>query len=226
MERDELNALIKRITREVLFRLEQAQPQDETVRGTVVLVSSYVPSPRSALSRIKEIYGESDIEFINFGTDFTPLFEKATHATEENRDEVVAKIAEAANVVLITPKISVLSIIADGDDEGFLEHLMIRALLWGRNVGILLDFQPPRFKRNTFFEKVVTVTETLTDMGIRIMSYKCATEKGGRALTLVTEADVMDAFRKKEKELFAASGAIVTPSAKDKARELGIIINY
>jgi len=226
VEKEELGALVKRITQEVLLRLEQAKPVDETVKGTVVLVSSYVPSPKSALSRIKEVYGSEGVEFINFGTDFTPIFEKAMHATEENRDEVLAKVAEAANIVLITPKISVLSTIAEGNDEGFLEHLMIRSLLWGRNVGILLDFRPPRFKRNTFFEKVVTVTETLTDMGIRIMSYKCSTEKGANALTLVTEQDVMDAFRKKEKDILAASGAIVTPSAKDKAKELGININY
>lgn len=226
MNKEELSLLIKRITQEVLYRIEQAKPVDETVKGTLVLVSSYVPSPKTALARIKEIYGSDGIEFINFGTDFTPLFEKAGHYNGQNADEILKKAAEAKNIVLITPKISLLDRIGKGEDEGFLEHLIIRSLLWGRNTGIMLDFQPPHFKRNTFFEKVLDVLETLTDMGIRTFSYAVSTPGGERALTLVTEQDVMDAYRNKHSEVLAASGAIVTPAAKDKAKELDIEINY
>lgn len=199
---------------------------DETVKGTLVLVSSYVPSPKTALNRIKEIYGNDGIEFINCGTDFTPIFEKAGHYNGQNADEIFKKAAQAANIVIITPKISLLDRIAKGDDEGFLEYLVIRSLLWGRKTGILLDFQPPHFKRNTFFEKVNDVLEALTDMGIRTFSYAVSTPEGDSALTLVTEQDVMDAYINKLNEIRAASGAIVTPAAKDKAKELGIDINY
>ncbi len=221
-----MRALVKRITQEVLYRIEQAQVRDETVQGTVVLVSSYVPSPKSALARIKEVYGSDNVEFLNFGTEFTPLFEKAVNADEQPRDEIIEKVASAANVVIVTPRINLLAGIAEGEDDGLVEFLAMRALLWGRNVNVLLDFQPPRFKRNTFFEKVVTVVNTLEDMGIKIMSYKCAAPEGTDALGLVTEQDVMNAFAGKKKMIRAAAGAIVTPSARDKAKELNITINY
>lgn len=226
MNKEELSLLVKRITQEVLYRINQAKPVDETVKGTLVLVSTYIPSPKTALNRVKEIYGEDAIEFVNFGTDFTPLFENADRYNGENADDILKKAAEAANIVLITPKISLLEKIAKGDDSGFLEHVIIRSLLWGRNTGIMLDFVPPQFKRNTFFEKILDVLNTLTDMGIRTFSYTVSSPAGQRALTLVTEQDVMDAYRAKQDSVLAASGAIVTPAAKDKANELGVNINY
>ena len=64
---------------------------------------------------------------------------------------------------------------------------------------MLLDFKPPRFKRNTFFEKIVTVIETLGDMGVEVLSYQCSVAKDGERLTLVTENEVVAAYKTKEK---------------------------
>ena len=52
MSREELNALINRITQEVLYRLKELEPADENVSGTVVIVSSFIPSPKTALETI------------------------------------------------------------------------------------------------------------------------------------------------------------------------------
>jgi hypothetical protein len=61
-------------------------------------------------------------------------------------------------------------------------------------------------------------------MGIRILTYKCA-QKGAEGLPLVTEADVIEAWRNRKTEIRRARGAIVTPAARDKSGELGIRID-
>ncbi len=224
MNSTELNALINRITEEVLYRLKEMEPADENVSGTVVIVSSFIPSPKTALMTIDEKYGK-ETEFITFGTAFTPVGRRCTSADEHEMDSILEKVAGSANVVLMTPKVGLLEKIATGNDEGFIEHLVMRALLWGRKVSLLLDFKPPRFKRNTFYEKIVTVIETLDEMGMEILNYQCALAKDGDKLTLVTEQDIVMAYKAKAQEVRCAANAIITPSAKDKAKELGIIIN-
>ena len=225
MSREELNALINRITQEVLYRLKELEPTDENVSGTAVIVSSFIPSPKTALETIDMRYGK-DVQFITFGTSFTPIGSRVLNAEEQEKDSIIEKIVGSENVVLMTPKVGLLSNIAMGNDDGFIEHIVMRSLLWGRKVTVLLDFKPPRFKRNTFFEKIVTVIETLGEMGVEVLSYQCSAAKDGERLTLVTENEVTAAYKTKEKQVLCTADAIITPAAKDKAKELGVDLNY
>ncbi len=224
MTEERLNVLINRIAEEVLYRINKAAPKDEEVTGTVGIVTSYIPSLKTALKTIEEKYNQ--IEYIADGTEFSAFGRQCLQVDEENRQEVIQKVASSANVVLITPKISLLAKIAEGEDEGYIEYLITRALLWGRNVEVLLDFTPPRFKRNTFFEKIITILETLEEMGVKVVSYKCSEQDDSNRYSLVTETEVLSTYKAGKKEVMCAPGAIVTPSAKDKAKELEIAINY
>lgn len=216
--------IINRIVAEVLHRIGQQAPKDEEVFGTVVLVTSFVPSKKSALDALRRNF-MGQMEFIRFGVEFEPIKEKTYDIEESGEPFVLDKVASAADLVLLTPKIGLMERIAMGEDEGFIEHLLTRSLLWGRRVTMLLDFTPPRFKRNTFFEKIATTIAALEDMGVRIVSYRCATQKDIRGLGLVTEQEVLAAHKQNKKELFCMAGALVTPLAKDKAKELGIAIH-
>lgn len=224
MDDKQRRALIDRIVEEVLYRIKERQPSCESLRGTVALVTSYVPSLKNALETVKGRYGK-DVTYINFGTGFAPVTEEAMDAGQAGEQAVLAKVAGAANILLLTPKIGLLEDIAAGRDEGFVQHLMIRGLLWRRDVGILLDFDPPRFKRNTFYEKIATAVAALEDMGVRLMTYECASYTDARGLALVTENDVMEAQKNNQAEILCAANAIVTPAARDKANELGVKIN-
>lgn len=144
--------IINRIVAEVLHRIGQQAPKDEEVFGTVVLVTSFVPSKKSALDALRRNF-MGQMEFIRFGVEFEPIKEKTYDIEESGETFVLDKVASAADLVLLTPKIGLMERIAMGEDEGFIEHLLTRSLLWGRRVTMLLDFTPPRFKRNTFFEK-------------------------------------------------------------------------
>lgn len=136
------------------------------------------------------------------------------------------KLAGAADVVLVTPKIGLLCNIAYGNDEGFLEQAILRPLLWGRRVSVVLDFQPPKFKRGTFFEKIVDAIDALTSMGVRVLAYKCAAEyTEEEKKTLVTETDVLEAHAKGQKRILCELGAVITPLARDRADELKIALD-
>jgi hypothetical protein len=215
--------LIGRIAQEVLSRLSDLEARDENVSGTVVLLTSQIPSPASAMSKLRESFG-GELSFINFGVKIPFGLPNVMDAVKEPEERVTEAVASAAGVVLLTPRIRLLDSIAGGDDGDFVPHLVIRSLLWGRSVSVLLDFEPPRFRRNTFFEKLADTLATLQDMGVRILTYKCA-QKGAEGLCLVTEADVTEAWRNHKTEIRRAPGAIITPAAKDKAGELGIRLN-
>lgn len=215
--------LIDRIAQEVLSRLSALEARDENVSGTVVLMTSHIPSPASAMSKLKESFN-GELSFIDFGAKIPFGLPNVMDAGKEPEEAVTEAVASAAGVVLLAPKIGLLDSIAKGDDGDFIPHLVIRSLLWGRDVSVLLDFEPPRFRRNTFFEKIVDTLATLQDMGVRLLTYKCA-QKGAEGLCLVTEADVTEAWRNHKTEIRRAPGAIITPAAKDKAKELGLRLN-
>jgi hypothetical protein len=187
-------------------------------------VTSFIPSFLQADGLIRERYGD-EVTYIDCcGYAFPSALTRVVSAEEKGADAVLALVNGAANVTLLTPRLKLIEGIANGDDENFVEFLTIRSLLWGRRVSAILDFEPPTFKRNTFFEKVVGVIGALEEIGIEVISYDCSYESS-EARSLVTEADVIEEWKKGRSEVLTAPGGIITPSARDKASELGVKIN-
>ena len=90
---------------------------------------------------------------------------------------------------------------------------------------MLLDFAPPRFKRGTFYEKIGDAVDALVDMGVSIFTYSCI-RQSPEVLALVTENDVVNASENGKSKILCERGAIITPSARDRANELNIIIDW
>ena len=225
MQNTDWNAIVDQVVSGVLNKLERDMPENETVQGTVLLAAAYVPSPKTATQALVARYGEN-MECILFeNADFHPFGVKTERLGQDiTEKELMAKVAERGRVVLVTPGIGTLARIANGDDSGFLEYLVLRALLWGREVAVLLDFQLPKFKRNTFFERIIDIADALTSMGVKLLQYRCAGEEAAERHVLVTQTEVDDAARQGKKAVFCAEGAIVTPLARERAGELGIEI--
>ena len=218
-----IDELINSVIDRVLSKLERDIPQNEEVKGTLAIITTYVPSPQSALKAIAREYGE-DVECALLdGADFDAYgFTKTRVYDAEGQNQLVQVAAEKGRIVLVTPKISLLERIAQGDDGGIVEYIVLRALLWGRRISLLLDFEKPRFKRNTFFEKIGEILDSLTVMGIETTAYSCSHEKERIQHTLVTEREILDASSRGETALLLCPGAIVTPLAREKASELHI----
>lgn len=218
-----LDELINSVIDRVLSKLERDMPRNEEVQGALAIITAYVPSPKSALEAIAREYGE-DVEcaLLN-GAEFDAYgLAKMRIYDAEGQNRLVQAAAEKGRIILVTPKISLLERIAQGDDGGIVEYIVLRALLWGRKIALLLDFEKPRFKRNTFFEKIGEILDSLTTMGIEITAYSCSGEKERTQYALVTEREVLDASRRGETALLLCPDAIVTPLAREKANELHI----
>jgi len=218
--------LIDRIVREVMYRIGRQDETEPYAKGAVVLMTSHVPGCREAVRMIEELCG-ADTEYIGFGGAGFPEgpYPKVSDAELIGPEAVSERVHLKEKVILLAPKLVLLEQIAQGSDEGLPAYLMIRSLLWGKDVSALLDFEPPRFKRNTFFERVVSAIETLEDVGIGISTYRCVQGPEEGMLALVTERDVVSAAAQGRGRIRKTAAALVTPAAKDAARELGIVID-
>ncbi len=227
LHKDQLAALISNIAAEVLKRIKLEEMTDEKVSGTVAVFTSFVPSKKACAEALENRFGSGidcalmgDAQFDMVG------FLKMNISTREDEEILMERLAGAANVVLVTPPLSLLYQIAAGDDTGLAATSILRPLLWGRSVSILLDFNVPRFKRATFFEKVVDALDVLTNMGVSIFSYDPASAKEDeQKVSLVTETQVIEAAENGSMRIMCTSDAIVTPLARERADALGVALD-
>lgn len=228
LSNEQLAALVGKIAEEVMKRVEYDSLNDEKVTGTVAVFTTFVPSKKACAKALSDRFGSGiDCALIGDAAFDAPGFLKMRIDTKDDEQILMERLARTANVVLVTPGLSLLYRIADGNDCGIAETSVLRPLLWGRRVSILLDFQVPRFKRATFFEKVVDALDVLTNMGVDILSYDPASEEAEEEerYSLVTETQVREAADNGTMRVLCTPDAIITPLAKEKAAELGIALN-
>ena len=139
-----------------------------------------------------------------------------------DKKAVVKALRDMNEVVLIAPPVSLLCAIANGEDTQFAATLFEKALLAGKKATVLLDFAPPKFKRGTLFEKVIDAVSAVRDMGASVV-YLGAKPSDGYAL--ITEREIIEAAMSGIERLQCAPGAIVTPLARDAAKDKGIAID-
>ena len=223
----ELEELVSRILVEVKQKLEYAQEDDEHVSGTVAVMTSFIPSKHACSRKLVEMFGAGiECALIDNVSFSAPGFFTFNVSTEAEKDSLMDKLAGAADIVLVTPKLSLIYKLAQGNDEGFVEQAFLRPLLWGRRVSMLLDFDIPRFKRATFFERLVDSIDALTRMGVRVTSYRPSAEENVERKALVTETDILDAYNSGLGRIICEPGAIITPLARDKAAELNVAVDW
>jgi len=222
--------LVRLITQEVIKRLAKMDglskiKSSQVTAGTLVLIPSYVADETALKSYLKStcqepvtcaLWGNAVLN----DTDFTQI------KVQSDADEIklMASLSKYSEIVLATPPIGLLKKIASADDSGFIEQLVMRAILWEKKVSCVLDYMMPRFKRNTIFEVICDTLDALKEMGVKVVSVAPDTHKETDALALVTETEVLDTHKNGGTSIRMLSGAIVTPLAKDRAKELNISI--
>ncbi len=178
MENIKLDELIGDIVDRMLGQAGGCMREDETVRGTLAVLAGYAPAGESAVQALLSRYGR-DVEFALLGeVEFeTSGFFRIRADDAATRNQLLKNAEKKERIVLVAPKISLLEKIVLGDDQGFMEYIFLRSLLWGRKPCVLLDFERPKFKRGTFFEKVSDILEMLESMGVEITHYACAEDR-------------------------------------------------
>ncbi|MEA4913774.1 MAG: hypothetical protein VB061_04285 [Christensenella sp.] len=193
--------------------------------SVLVLVPGFVPAPERALGALTARYGKhaqlvflSDAVFAAEGT----MACRLDWATQKN--ELVELLVRAEQTVLLAPGTALLSRIGAGENAEDFSEALVRRILWGKAVDMLLDFEPPKFRRDTYFARLAEAIDQLTSMGFRFSTYQPCEGIASNVCALVTEREVIEAKKNGRKTIECAAGAIVTPLAVDTAKELQIHI--
>lgn len=195
-----------------------------THAATLVLAPGFVPAPERAICAIRAKFGE-DLQLVLLGdaacaVQGVPCC-RIDWATQKS--ELVESLVRAETAVLLAPDTALLARMGGGNTEDFSEAL-VRRILWGKRVEMLLDFDPPKFKRGTYFAKLSEAIDTLSSMGFGFLTYQPVESCQDGVCALVTERDVVEAKQGGRKTILCAAGAIITPLAVDTAKELQIHI--
>lgn len=223
MRNGQLQKLIEAIVAEVARRVAEAQRQEQHPEQVLLLL----PGPIAYAKELKELL------HTQFGEGYTPLsfsedcpLPHCIYAGQMSPTELLQQVTQAKTVILVAPPLELLQKISEGQDKELLSHLMVRSILWRKDVRLYLDFEPPRFRRNTFLEGVASAIDTLHDMGVMVHPYYTGDAAKVMGESLVTEADVLAAAQRADKTISCRAGAIITPAARDALAVCDVTIHY
>ncbi len=217
----ELKETIGRIAEQVLHRM---LGPEKTEAGALVLAPTFVPDAGPMKEYLKEKYKDNVTIAGEGAAVLGGEFKTISIETQQERQRLMGSLKNYKDIVLATPPLWMLKNIAAGDDRGFLEQAVMRSLLWEKKVSVVLDFGKPKFRRGTFFENLSDALSAIEEMGAGVVSLKLSVGKPEGELPLVTEAEVTDAHKQGKERIRCTAGAIVTPLARDMAKELGVEI--
>lgn len=221
----QLREIIRRVTGHVLERLMAEGLFLPDQNGALVVVPNYNPESGLLNKYLKKRFASGvTCALLERSAGLDPEFHTVYAAQRDEQQRLLSMLKFYEHVVLAMPSLQLLHRIANGEDSGFTEQLVLRAILLEKKVTVVLDYQPPKFKRGTFFESVVSAISALKDMGVEIVSLVPTLRPADPDCELVTEDKILQAYLYGDRSIQCAKGAIVTPLAKDKANELGVTI--
>ena len=214
MNDNQIKELIKRIVEEVIARLSSFGGYSTIALMTEV--SAYSKETTEYLSdkdAVAALFGEAE--------ELSDIDSKRID-TSDVKKQLIKALRHIDEVVLAAPSLKLLCAIAEGDDSVFAAKVFEKAILDGKKTTVLLDFQPPKFKRGTLFEKALSAIEALRDMGVTVVYLGSKPDEG---YALITEFEINEAAKHGIDRLQCAPGAIITPLARDAAKDKGIAID-
>ena len=136
----------------------------------------------------------------------------------ESRQKLMLLVPVIARATVLTPSTSYYRRLCELRDDCYFANLTLRLLAVGAFVTVKSGM-----RRESVMPQAAAWMRELLRAGVRIEFEQAA----GPALPqkeLVTAADVAACARQGRRELVAAPGAIVTPYARDEAKERGVTI--
>lgn len=225
MDRTVRNKLIEAIVAEVVRRVAVLRRQEQHPEEVAVLIASPIAFPQELKTLLNTQFGEgyTPVSFTGKNESDDELTLDASALSEA---ELTARIAKAKTVILVAPRLELLRQIAEGRDDELLAYLVVRSVLWRKDVRLYVDFEPPKFRRNTFLEGVAASIETLRQMNVGVYPYYTGDAAKQIGAELVTEADVLAAAQRADKTIACRVGAIITPAARDALLTNEVTLDY
>lgn len=225
MNQEWIHKLTELIVAEVVRRVALLERQKQHPERVLVLLTAPVAYPKELKALLRKQFGEGYTP-VSF-TERNELGDETLRFASQLGQAALMEMATAAKtVILVAPRLELLRQVADGEDSDFLAYLAVRSILWKKDVRLYLDFDPPRFRRNTFMEGVASSIETLRQMQVTVSPYFTGDAAARIGASLITEADVLAAAQTEEKTLRARVGAIITPAARDALLANDIVVQY
>lgn len=225
MDEAQIREIVRRVTERVLSRLMAEGLFMAEQNGALVVVPNFLPEAALLNRFLRERFPSGvACALLEPSGGLDPSFDRIDVSTREAQQSLLASMKFYEHVVLAMPTLQLLGRVANGEDMGFAEQLVLRAILLGKKVSVVLDYTPPKFQRGTFFESVVGSITALKDMGVEVVSLTQTLKPAETGFELVTEREVLAAYQYGDRSVKCARGAVVTPLARDKANELGVTI--
>ena len=168
MDRAQLYKLTELIVAEVVRRIAQEERRRQHPEQVLVLLADSVSFPEKLQQTLNEQFG---VAYTPVSIPETNTFadEALLYAGKLEPGGLLERVKEAKTVILVSPRLELLRRIASGDDGDPLSHLLVRAILWQKDVRVYLDYEPPRFRRNTFLADTAEAIDTLRQMAVTLL---------------------------------------------------------
>ena len=223
MNEAEIRKIEEEIIRLVMASLpnyEVATPIDMPSRDSVLcfLTQPFAYS-KLVFDTIKNTY-EGDAVYVNFGAE---NYGAEALTADGNEGLITQMAADCERIILLAPAASSLMRLSRGEDACLAEKLLLRALLWEKDVNIWLDFKPSKMRKSQFFGDIADSLRLLGDMGIIISEELWeihASKKEQKPLDFVGEFDAVSF--ENNSEIICTHDVIITPLAKDIMSEKNI----
>ncbi len=235
----DMEAIIRKATENVLCRLTAQPPHgakagDRYVReGKLLVVIPDVPGDLTGfINYIGKKYDVYELTLCSYknADGFSAIRSRSVTDLKDAaaRQKLALSINNFEKVVLVSPGIKLMKAITEGDDAGYIESLVIYSLIHGKEVDFLIDFCIKDLPANSFFKNLAIMLDSVASMGIQISEIFGGQDKSEGALLkdreLITEKRIEELWQSGFKSLRCGRECILTPLAKDRAKELGIEI--
>lgn len=234
----ELEALIKKTTAEVVNRTMKESHklsfQDVSmgkVKQLLLIIPVNVMNLEESIRQIENRYCDSEMSIASFKRTETIKFESAKEIYDLNdehaREDLANNINKYEEIIFLSPELKQMRALVENDDSGFLESLVIYSLLHRKKTVFLFDYDVQALPANSFGRKLKDLLGSISEMGVLIEVLMGARSKKTGAVTvhskeLITQIEVEDFYKNGTKEILCEKGCIITPLARDAAREMGI----
>lgn len=225
MDQTLLHKLIEAIVAEVVRRVAALERQKQHPEQVLVLLAAPVAYP-AELKKLLQMQFGVGYTAVSFPDKCELDDPELLYASRLGDAAVLERVTQAKTVILVGPRLELLRQIAAGEDRDPLSYLIVRSVLWRKDVRLYLDFEPPKFRRNTFLESVAASIDTLRQMNVAVCPYYTGDAAEQIGATLVTEADVLAAAQSSGKTIRCRAGAIITPAARDALLVNDITLDY
>jgi hypothetical protein len=239
----DIEKIIEKITKNVIERIiayqsgeEGAKNAEESFEKFLVILPRFTVNIEKYLNYIKQkfsdirpviaTYGEYRNSLGKYDADITLL----CFDDEQDRQSILDKFESFSFICCVSPGIKLMENLASVNDEGIIENLILKAVLYNKHVRILIDYDLNSAPMNSLTRKIKGFFETFIGMGISI---EFLTINGGsqnilpvRENQLITEEDIDVFWESGNREINCGKGCIITPLAQDRAREIGLKILF